>query len=433
MKRRTASRSAALRACAGTLALLLAAAAHAQVLLPKPVQLESLVRPLARAGVALPPERVIEIWMRASEAYEQCVLQLLEDQRVSGATAADLGNRPIAGPAEQRRVDALSDRVFAAQEQLRGQLFDELAKAAADPDDRRYIEQLAAIEAVAGAYDRLTEDHERIRSAPPLPYEIGKYLRSPRGSGSDAAAASRTQWRARAELAATHAAERCAAALEARKALMTFSRDQAAQAAAYGTSGKSPDQIYAERNAAISRVIEKAKAEGRTAISTAEFEAATANLPNPFAQFTGAPEAFDRFRRVQLDTYREIESRLSPEQRDYLIDYWFSSIAGIDSPPTNIGQLTTPRGYVRVNPWISELLRQPALDEPARERVRTLGRAWLKDDQAIRASALESMLRTGAVTDLQARRTERAARAKREIGAIPGLEFFAEEPVRWPR
>ncbi|MBL9141017.1 MAG: hypothetical protein JNK53_04045, partial [Phycisphaerae bacterium] len=95
-------------------------------------------------------------------------------------------------------------------------------------------------------------------------------------------------------------------------------------------------------------------------------------------------ESWKRMLDAQLATYRAIESRLSADDRAALRKHWIPRMLGSSystrGVPRTLGSTVSDGG---VTDFVRTLLRMPDLTDADRDRVRSIGRAWIADNDAL--------------------------------------------------
>ena len=152
----------------------------------------------------------------------------------------------------------------------------------------------------------------------------------------------------------------------------------------------------------------------------------------PRALFVPGGECYQLLVQAQLSAYRAMEPQLTEADRKALLMYWIPRMVGVSWVPNGMPKMYS--GSHRVGTYITEFVRCRGLDDAGRERVRTIGRQWATDDDALMQDALKQMLRgkTMDVQDLNAQRAQRASKARTDLQVIPGLEWLKDKNATMP-
>lgn len=132
--------------------------------------------------------------------------------------------------------------------------------------------------------------------------------------------------------------------------------------------------------------------------------------------------------KEQLVAYAHAEPLLTPTVRADANRYWLPGLADarwsdLDLPLPAGSWGTDPPGFVQ------SVLRMEGLDESIREKVRTIGRAWVAADAAIFREAAKQLASGGAVQDPTEARKELAAKMLASIAKAAALPtLVAPEP-----
>jgi hypothetical protein len=381
-----------LAASLACLLVLAAPGARAQgPVIPVPVAVKPtwVLRHLVESGVRIPREQAMAALQAYADGLEQATVQ-----------AIDGGKGALSGSVDDvRRRQDLANRAADAATRLRNELFDALA-AAARPEDRPVVDAVRAHEAVQAAGTEVQGQAGVILYR--MPDDFGGWL-MPMGKWTGTP----DEYRHRVLLAATNADSRVAALAVARK--------RVAEA-----------ELDALRNPPAERTVKVKRPDGTMGTMVIPGQPSRVN---PLETGT---DAGDRLLRVQLDAYRTILPQLTPGERSELRRLWVPRMLGIDSAPRGIPPLMT--GSHAVGPYVTEILCTGGLDDAARDEIRRIGRAWVKDDDALIDDAMKRMVETGKRTGLSAQRDARMAQARQQFAAVKGLEWLAvtDRMPSWP-
>jgi len=353
--------------------------AAAQVQVPSAASLTYLLGVLARAGVRMPPEQAVAAGQAYIDEYEVALLKAIKDAGPDSSARSD-PDVPAAVIAEVPHKQELESRVFEVENRLRNQLFDALA-AAVRPEDREIVEAERVHQARQQADTRLQGQiwFNRFQS----PDDIGGWMlaRMPRS-------AAEPDFRHAVLVSGTNGEARVAALVADRKWLRAGELDWA----------KSADQHAAERR-------------------KGGFD------PGPDALAPTTDEGI-RLVQVQLDTFRLVLPQLTDAERTAIRTFWVRRMLGIHDPPRAMLRLTL--GSHQVGPYVTELVRGRDLGDNLRERVREIGRAWVKDVDAIIDRAMDRLVATGKLVDVAFERDARATKAREAFAKVKGLEWLGE-------
>lgn len=378
-------------ACVLVVAAPVARAEGPVVPMPVAVKPAWVLRHLVHSGVRIPRDPVLAALQAYVDGLEQATLQ-----------AIDAGKGALSDSVDdlRRRQDA-ANRAADAAARLRNGLFDALA-AAARPEDRPVVEAVRALEAVQAAGTEVQGQVGLVQFS--TPDDFGEWL-TPMGKWTGTP----EEYRHRVLLAATNADARVAALAMARKRVADVELD-------------------ALRNPPAPRTVNVKRPDGTMGTMVIPGQAPRAN---PLETGT---EVGDRLLRAQLDAYRTILPQLTPDERAALRRFWVPRMLGIQFPPRGIPPLMT--GSHAVGPYVTEFLRTGGLDDAARDEIRRIGRAWVKDDDALIDDAMKRLVETGKMTDLSAQRDARMEQARRQFEAVKGLEWLTPpsrtEMASWP-
>ncbi len=384
---------------------------------------------LAKAGVRTPVDAAIAAWEEYLDRCERQGSEVIEawvKTQQGASKQVGLRNAPSV-EAERKRQDREA-RMLAEQTALRAALFARLAESV-PPADREVIQAVAARDHLRMIIETL-RGGSMMMAGPRVPADIGFFIRAERSQPSSDSA---EQVRGRLVLAATGVEARTASYAAARKAMLVEVMKRAERADELGVGGKNSFQAHSEfltRNAAQARA---AAAEGRPSPLPERWdEPSFAALlePDRSVILKGSP-AWRQIVQAQLASYREILPRLTEAQRKLLREDWIPTMVGVTEPPKCLPQLSVGHRH-RIGPYVAELLRVSSLDSIQRERVRAIGREWVRDDYAIIEAVFASYADDGVSKDPGPELEKRAKRALVAFAAIPGLESLAHDPPEFP-
>ncbi len=369
----------------------IAASAAAQVPIPGSMSVGHVLSLLSRAGVRLGPEA----FLAASEAYVDGFEEALAKAIKEGGPPYLLfagGMGTIPSVAELKHLHELEARVFAAENGLRQRFFDAIAEAAS-PEDRTIIESLRTRIALIQAEQRMQGDlsvsHYR------CPDDLGAWLLARLDQS-----ASEEAFRHAALIAATNGDARFAALVAARAGILARQLAIAKDAEARRAGGNPPEPGEGDR------------------------------LVHDVGDFTPGGADGTRLLAVQLDMYRQVRHDLTESEAAAIRTFWVPRMLGITSAPRFLPRL--PVGSHQIAPFVTEFNRCNGLDDASRERVREIGRAWIKDDDAIIDQAMDRLVSGGKLLDVTSDREARARKACDALAAIKGLEWLADPLPEWP-
>lgn len=390
--------------------------AAAQAPLAEPIAPDRLAARLSRAGVAIPPERFVEAWLRYAERFQEEVLPACEARLANDPPDEEAPDIRYMGVARELRRQALDDQILAAEDRLREALFAELLEATARPADRVVVEQCRDLESVVQAMARTSAAIPGWGSL--WVPDVGNWLASERVKDADLG--DRSVFRTRIELAASAAQERRRAYLDARKFIFERCAEDARELER-ALDGRSYQQAMADER-------EIFMSQGRrSSPGQPGKKESSAILRERLPDWSTSDHVRDRILAGQRAACTAIAERLDPALRARFFDGWFARIAGATKPPSAIRGLDDTRDHEPIGPIIAQLTLTPDLSVDGRRRLHKIGRAWIADDRAIRASAFDAWLLTGVIPDTMPERNARAIKARAAIGAIEGLAFFANE------
>ncbi|MFO0962714.1 MAG: hypothetical protein U0625_07370 [Phycisphaerales bacterium] len=314
------------------------------------------------------------------------------------------------------RRQALDDQILAAEDRLREALFAELLEATARPEDRVVVEQCRDLESVVQAMARTSAAFPGWGSL--WVPDVGNWLASE--PVKDAELRDRSVFRTRIELAASAAQERRRAYLDARKFIFERCAEDARELDR-ALGGRTYQQAMADER-------EIFMSQGRrSSPGQPGKNEPSASLRERLQDWSKNEEVRDRILVGQRTACAAIAERLDPAMRARFFDGWFARIAGTSKPPSAIRGLDDTRDHEPIGPIIAQLTLSPDLSVDGRRHLHEIGRAWIADDRAIRASSFDTWLLTGVIPDTMPERKARAIKARAAIGAIEGLAFFADE------
>lgn len=347
------------------------------------------LRHLVESGVHIPREQMLAALQAYVDGLEQATVQ-----------AIDAGKGALSGSVDDlRRRQDLANRASSAATRLRNELFDALA-AAARPEDRPVIDAVRANEAVRAA------EAEAQGQVGIVTYntrdDLGGWL-MPMGAWGGTP----EEYRHRVLLAATNA--------DARVAVLVLARKRVAEA-----------ELNAVRNPPAGRSVQVKRADGTMGTMVIPAQASHVDPLEP------GTDVGDRLLRAQLDAYRAILPQLTPDERAELRQLWVPRMLGVNDAPSGVTPLII--GSHAVSPYVTEILRTGGLDDAARDEIRRVGRAWVKDDDALIDAAMNRLVETGKQVDLSDQRDARMEEARQQFAAIKGLEWLAvtDRMASWP-
>ena len=353
------------------------------------VQPSWVLRHLVESGVHIPREQVLAALQAYMEGLEQTTLQ-----------AIDAGKGALSGSVDDlRRRQDLAIRASNAATRLRNELCDALA-AAARPEDRPVIDAVRANEAVRAAEAEAQGQVGIVIYN--TPDDLGGWL-MPMGAWGGTP----EEYRHRVLLAATNA--------DARVAVLVLARKRVAEA-----------ELDAVRNPPAEQSVQVKLADGTMGTMVIPAQPSRVDPLEP------GTDVGDRLLRAQLDAYRAILPQLTPDERAELRQLWVPRMLGVDAAPRGITPIMT--GSHAVSPYVTEILRTGGLDDAARDEIRRVGRAWVKDDDALIDAAMNRLVETGKQVDLSDQRDARMEEARQQFAAIKGLEWLAvtDRMASWP-
>lgn len=347
------------------------------------------LRHLVESGVHIPREQVLAALQAYVDGLEQATMQAIDAGKGALSDSVD----------DLRRRQDLVNRASNAATRLRNELFDALA-AAARPEDRPVIDAVRANEAVRAAEAEVQGQVGIVSFS--MPDDLGGWV-MPMGAWGGTP----EEYRHRVLLAATNA--------DARVAVLVLARKRVAEA-----------ELDAVRNPPTERSVQVKRPDGTMGTMVILAQASRVDPLEP------GTDVGDRLLRAQLDAYRAILPQLTPDERAELRRLWVPRMLGVNDAPNGITPIMT--GSHAVSPYVTEILRTGGLDDAARDEIRRVGRAWVKDDDALIDGAMKRLVETGKQADLSDQRDARMEEARQQFAAIKGLEWLAvtDRMASWP-
>jgi len=393
-------RSAKLRVSTGLLAtwVALAAGATAGAQSPAPQRINAglAFAELARAGVKVPREALRDAYLAYIEGMEQATLDAISTGLQVYGKEGTRGDSPLSVQ-DARRVQEIERVANASSMALQRELYRALAEAAS-PEDRAIVEAAAVCQ-------ELQSESRRFQGATyynrfPAVDDLGAWLVFfvSRDAGVE-------EQRRVLSLAATEGEARIRALREARARILEFELDAARTHELTGME-EAPDDW---------------RLSGRWDLG---------RYTAPPVRTDPDSDIYRKAVAAQLRMYRAVRPHLSQADVKALMQYWAPRLSGVHRQPDGLPELYA--GSHRVGVFVSECLRCPGLSDESRNRVREIGRAWVADDDALIAGALEAMAAGRPAPDLGAERATRAAKARAALAQVPGLEWLRDPQARFP-
>lgn len=385
---------------AGCLAtwLALAAAAPATAQSPAPQRLHDglAFTELARAGVKVPREALRDAYLAYLEGMEKTTLEARAAGRPVFGDEGTRGESPLSVQ-DVRRVQEVERVANASSISLQRELYRALAEAAS-PEDRAVVEAAAACQELQSESNRFqgATYYNRFVSVDDLGGWLVFFVS--RDAGVE-------EQRRVLNLAATESEARIRALREARARILELELDAARTHELTGMEEASDDW----------------RLKGRWDLG---------RYTAPPIETEPDSDIYRKAVAAQLKMYRAIRPRLSEGDVRALMQYWAPRLIGVHGQPDGLPELYA--GSHRVGVFVSECLRCPDLSDESRKRVREIGRAWVADDDALIAGALEAVAAGRPAPDLSAQRATRAAKARAALAQVPGLEWLREPQARFP-
>jgi hypothetical protein len=378
--------------------LALAAAAPATAQSPAPQRIHEGIAftELARAGVKVSREVLRDAYLAYLEGMEKATLEALAAGRPVYGDEGTRGESPLSVQ-DVRRVQEAERVANASSIALQRELYRALA-AAANPEDRAAVEAAAVLQ-------ELESEQRRFQGATyynRFGYvdDLGGWLvyLGPRNASVE-------ERRRVLALAATEGEARIQAKRNARARILQLELDAARIHELTGMDDDSDD----------------ARLNGRWDLG---------RYTVPWIETDPDSEIYREAVAAQLRMYKAIRPRMNEADVRALMQYWAPRLIGVHEQPDGLPTLYA--GSHRVGVFVSECLRCPNLGEQSRQRIREIGRAWVADDDALIAGALEAMVAGRPAPDVSVQRASRALKARAALAEVPGLQWLQDPNARFP-
>lgn len=352
-------------------------------------------QPLAAAELRIPLDTSLPAMRAYLDAYEAALIRFDDELTHLNFRAQDMNDGPIRGKDEVRRLHDCDGRAFAIDNSLRASFYAALS-AGVSEEHKPVVDSCMNQMAVMQNRQRMQGSYamQRYRTPDDFSGWLGSRARDKTLSEAD------------------------------RRSLVLLCGEGAVQRAESFRAAQEFLQGQELKHA------EEADKLGITGRENLDYETRQRLRNEPDSTAPGT-DAWKRMVAAQLASFRAIQAKLTEADRARLRAYWVPRVMNIQGPPRGIPRASMSFGESSVADFIRQLLQIPTLNDETCERVRAIGRAWMSDDSAIIDRAFTKLCDTGESVSIEREREERAAKAAKEIAALPGLEWFGSQP--WPK